>query len=62
MAGQGVYSLDVLRLQGLVRGTWTLAHERLSAGQGEAIARFASRATGLDDDGFVAAHLDDWLR
>ena len=55
--------LEVLRLQGLVPGTWTLEpHERLSVGQGEAIARFAGRATGLDDDGFVASRLDDWLR
>ena len=55
--------LEVLRLQGLVRGTWTLdPHERLSAGQGNAIARFASRFGDLHDDAFVAQHLDDWLR
>ena len=55
--------LEVLRRQGLVRGTWTLdPHERLSTGQGDAIARFASRFGALDDDAFVAEHLDDWLR
>lgn len=54
--------LEVLRLQGLVRGTWTLdPHERLSPGQGDAIARLASDGV-LDDDAFVALHLDDWLR
>ena len=55
--------LEVLRLQGLVRGTWTLdPHERLSAGQGDAIARFATRFGDLQDDAFVAQHLDDWMR
>lgn len=55
--------LEVLRLQGLVRGTWTLnPHERLSAGQGDAIVRLATRFGNLHDDAFVAEHLDDWLR
>lgn len=55
--------LEVLRLQGLVRGTWTLEpHERLSDGQADAIVRLGARTSGLDDDEFVAAHLDDWLR
>ena len=55
--------LEVLRRQGLVRGTWTLEpHERLSDGQGEAIARLALRAPDLPDDAFVAEHLDEWMR
>jgi hypothetical protein len=54
--------LEVLRRQGLVRGTWTLdAHERLSAGQGELIARFVSDGA-LDDHAFVGERLDRWLR
>lgn len=54
--------LEVLRRQGLVRGTWTFdTHERLSPGQGEAITRFASDGE-LDDDEFVAQSLDRWLR
>ena len=54
--------LEVLRLQGLVRGTWTLdPHERLSPGQGDAIARFVRNGL-LDDDAFVAQHRDAWLR
>lgn len=53
--------LEVLRRQGLVRGTWTLdPHERLSPGQADAIARCAGDS-GLDDDGFVARHLPHWL-
>lgn len=53
--------LEVLRLQGLVRGAWTFdTHERLSPGQGEAIARFVSDGA-LDDDAFVAARISDWL-
>lgn len=53
--------LEVLRQQGLVRGTWTLdPHERLSPGQGDAITRFV-RDGALDDDAFVARHLDEWI-
>jgi hypothetical protein len=55
--------LEVLRRQGLVRGTRTLdAHERLSAGQAEAIAAVAARHPELVDDDFVRARRDDWLR
>jgi dihydrodipicolinate synthase/N-acetylneuraminate lyase len=42
--------LEVLRLQGLVRGTWTFdIEERLSQGQAEAIARLALQWPGLVD-------------
>ncbi len=55
--------LEVLRRQGLVRGTWTLEpHERLSDGQGDAIARLSARYANLDDDVFVTERLDGWLR
>jgi len=54
--------LEVLRLQGLVRGTWTFdTHERLSPGQGEAIARLSAQYPDLVDDDFVAEHRDAWL-
>jgi dihydrodipicolinate synthase/N-acetylneuraminate lyase len=53
--------LEVLRLQGLVRGTWTFdVDERLSGGQAEAIARLV-RAGALGDESFVAEHLERWL-
>ena len=55
--------LEVLRGQGLVRGTWTLdVHERLAEGQAEAIARVAQQFPVLTDDGLVAENLDEWLR
>jgi hypothetical protein len=55
--------LEVLRRQGLVRGTWTFdTHEQLSPGQAERIARIAAEFPELTDDAFVAAHRDDWLR
>ncbi len=55
--------LDVLRRQGLVRGSWTLnAHERLSDGQSEAIARVIRDYPELTDDDWVAEHRDHWLR
>ena len=55
--------LEVLRVQGLVRGTWTLdVNERLSKGQAEEIARVAQRFHMVTDDGFVAVNLDEWLR
>lgn len=55
--------LEVLRLQGLVRGTWTFdVHEQLSVGQGEAIARLSAANPEFVDDDFVAERLDDWLR
>lgn len=55
--------LEVLRLQGLVRNTLTLDdHERLSPGQMELIARVRNGFPVLNDDSFVAQHLDGWLR
>jgi hypothetical protein len=55
--------LEVLRRQGLVRGTWTFdTHERLSPGQSEMLARLPEQYPQLVDDDFVGAHLDDWLR
>jgi dihydrodipicolinate synthase/N-acetylneuraminate lyase len=55
--------LEVLRRQGLVRGTWTFdTHERLSPGQSDMLARLPELYPQLVDDDFVAAHLDEWLR
>lgn len=55
--------LEVLRRQGLVRGTWTFdTHEVLSPGQSDAIAHTVARWPDLTDDTFVQSHLDDWLR
>lgn len=54
--------LEVLRVQGLVRGTWTLdTQEQLSPGQADAIARAAAAAPALTDDAFVAANRERWL-
>jgi hypothetical protein len=45
-----------------VRGTWTFdTHERLSPGQGDAIARLSAQYPALVDDAFVAEHLERWL-
>lgn len=53
---------EVLRRQGLVRGTWTLdPHERLSPGQAQAIDRVLRLYPELTDDAFVAEHRDAWL-
>lgn len=55
--------LEVLRLQGLVRGTWTLdANERLSEGQADSIARIVARFPSLEDSGFVMDGREDWFR
>lgn len=54
--------LEILRLQGLVRGTWTFdTHEQLSPGQGEMLSRISTQYPELADDQFVAANLSDWL-
>jgi dihydrodipicolinate synthase/N-acetylneuraminate lyase len=54
--------LEILRLQGLVRGTWTFdTHEQLSPGQGDMLARLSALYPGLTDDAFVAEHRDGWL-
>jgi len=55
--------LDVLRRQGLVRGSWTFdQHEQLSPGQAAALERLQGRFPELNDDAFVAEHLDEWLQ
>ena len=53
---------EVLRRQGLMRGTWCLdPREGLSPGQAEEIDRVLRSYPGLTDDYFVARHLDEWL-
>ena len=53
---------EVLRRQGLLRGTWTLdPHERLSAGQVQEIDRVLRLYPELTDDAFVDEHRDAWL-
>lgn len=53
---------EVLRRQGLLRGTWCLdVHERLSPGQAAEIDRVTQRYPFLADDAFVREHLDAWL-
>ena len=53
---------EVLRRQGLIRGTWTLdPRERLSPGQAEEIDRVLRAYPELTDDAFVAEHRDVWL-
>ncbi|NCW44297.1 MAG: dihydrodipicolinate synthase family protein [Gemmatimonadaceae bacterium] len=54
--------LEILRRQGLVRGTWTFdTHEQLSPGQGDMLARLSIMHPELADDEFVAEHRDGWL-
>ena len=54
--------LEILRRQGLVRGTWTFdTHEQLSPGQMAAINRWAGHPD-LSDDAFVRDNLDAWLK
>ena len=53
---------EVLRRQGLLAGNWCLdPHEKLSEGQLEEINRVCSSYPLLNDDEFVAQHLDRWL-
>jgi dihydrodipicolinate synthase/N-acetylneuraminate lyase len=53
---------EILRRQGLLRGTWCLdPHEQLSPGQAEEIDRVVRRYPELADDGFVAERLEGWL-
>jgi dihydrodipicolinate synthase/N-acetylneuraminate lyase len=55
--------LEVLRRQGLVRGTWCLdEHETLSPGQVAALDRVCRTYPHLMDDDWVAEHRDAWLR
>jgi len=54
---------EVLRLQGLLEGLWCLdEHETLSLGQREEIDRVYRAYPHLNDDEFIAAHRDEWLR
>lgn len=53
---------EVLRRQGLLKGTWCLnPQEVLSPGQAEEIDRMYRDYPELNDDEFVKAHLQDWL-
>ena len=53
---------EVLRRQGLLAGRWCLdATEDLSRGQLEEIDRVYATYPELNDDAFVAEHLDAWL-
>ena len=54
---------EVLRRQGLLRGTWCLdPAESLSPGQGEEIDRVCRLYPELGDDAFVRDNLEQWLR
>ncbi len=54
---------EVLRRQGLLETTRCLdPHETLSPGQADEIDRVYHAYPHLNDDAFVAAHLDEWLR
>ncbi len=54
--------LEVLRRQGLLAGRWCLdPAESLSKGQLEEIERVYSSYPLLNDDEFVAEHMDQWL-
>jgi hypothetical protein len=54
---------EILRRQGLLEGRWCLdPSEDLSAGQAEEIDRVCRAYPHLQDDEFVAEHLDCWLR
>ena len=53
---------EVLRRQGLLEGTWCLdPREEMSPGQREEIDRVYRAYPHLNDDAFVAQHLDEWL-
>jgi len=54
---------EVLRRQGLLEGRWCLnPDEDLSPGQADEIDRVFRAYPHLNDDAFVHAHLDEWLR
>ncbi|HEX6533240.1 MAG TPA: dihydrodipicolinate synthase family protein [Gemmatimonadaceae bacterium] len=54
---------EILRRQGLLQGIWCLdPDEGLSPGQREEIDRVTAAYPEMQDDAFVAEHLDDWLR
>jgi dihydrodipicolinate synthase/N-acetylneuraminate lyase len=53
---------EVLRRQGLLAGTWCLnPNEKLGPGQKEEINRVYTAYPHLNDDAFVAKHLEEWL-
>ena len=53
---------EVLRRQGLLRGTWCLdPREQLSPGQAGEITRVCQAHPDLTDDAFVRENLDRWL-
>lgn len=54
---------EILRRQGFLEGIWCLdPHEGLSPGQMEEIDRVTAAYPDLQDDEFVAEHLDRWLQ
>jgi dihydrodipicolinate synthase/N-acetylneuraminate lyase len=54
---------EVLRRQGLLEGIWCLdENEGLSPGQLQEIDRVCAAYPHLNDDAFVAAYRDDWMR
>ena len=54
---------EILRRQGLLRGTWCLdLTEALSPGQADEIDRICDLYPELNDDAFVRENLDSWLR
>jgi dihydrodipicolinate synthase/N-acetylneuraminate lyase len=54
---------EILMRQGLMAGRWTLdPAEDLSLGQKEELDRVYAAYPHLNDDAFVDAHLDKWLR
>jgi dihydrodipicolinate synthase/N-acetylneuraminate lyase len=54
---------EVLRRQGLIEGRWQLDPDAdLSPGQAAEIERVCEAYPHLNDDAFVAEHLDEWLR
>src|SRR5690606_11799812 len=53
---------EVLRRQGLLKGTWCLnPHEVLSPGQSEEIDRMYRDYPHLHDDDFVKANIREWM-
>jgi dihydrodipicolinate synthase/N-acetylneuraminate lyase len=54
---------EILRRQGFLEGRWCLdPREDLSPGQAEEIDRVCKLYHHLQDDEFVHAHLDEWMR
>jgi len=53
---------EVLRRQGIFKGIWCInPNEKLSPGQSAEIDRVYADYPELNDDNFVAAHLNEWL-